>query len=165
VTVKPNHRRLPRVLLAAVALASAAIAAGGCSKDEPRGEAGATTAVASAPPTAVSPEAAPAASRPGLRAMREKFDRNGDGRLDESERAAMRQERAARLVERYDRDRNGLLSQEEIAAVQGRGRRALADASTADTDRDGSLSAAELASAMASRRGSRASSSTPPSED
>ncbi len=48
--------------------------------------------------------------------MMEKFDANNDGTLDQAEKQAMMDMRAARTFQRLDKDRNGLLSIAEFKA-------------------------------------------------
>jgi EF hand len=104
------------------------------------------------------PEAAPDGERRGRwrgrsgerrAAMLERFDQNQDGKIDDSERTAMRSQRAARMVERFDTNGDGSLSGDELTAMQGR-RRGF-DAGKADANGDGSLSAAELETHMTQR--------------
>ena len=84
-------------------------------------------------------------------AMMAKFDKNGDGQVDDSERAAMQHARAAEMIEQNDTDRDGKLSQAEIGAIEGPGRRFLADITSADKDGDKALSAAELEALLSER--------------
>ncbi len=79
-----------------------------------------------------------------------RFDNDGDGQLSDSERAAMRQERAQRMVGRLDSDGDGRISADELAASRMGGR---IDFATADTNHDGYLSPDELAAAMPDRHG------------
>ncbi|CAN5845787.1 hypothetical protein BH11MYX3_BH11MYX3_18660 [soil metagenome] len=51
--------------------------------------------------------------------MIEKFDANHDGTLDEAEKQAMKDMRAAHQFQRLDKDGNGLLSIEEFKAGHG----------------------------------------------
>ena len=57
----------------------------------------------------------------------EKFDKNGDGKLDEDERKAAMAARKAEFIKKYDKDGDGELSEEErkeaMKGRRGRGRR------------------------------------------
>ena len=54
----------------------------------------------------------------------EKFDKNGDGKLDEDERKEAQRARRAEFLEKYDKDGDGELSEEERkAAMKDRGGR------------------------------------------
>lgn len=103
-----------------------------------------------------------------------RIDANGDGVLNQADRAARRQERFARLdadgsgevdnadrearrkaaFARLDADGSGAISFEEFSAVRerrGPGPVARFGARAADTDRDGTVTQAEFASAMLAR--------------
>lgn len=80
-----------------------------------------------------------------------RFDQNGDGQLDDAERAAMMQQRAARMIERNDTDGDGALSKAELEAIQGPGRRFLGADSGADADGDGTVTADELSARLSAR--------------
>lgn len=86
-------------------------------------------------------------------AMMERFDKNQDGKIDDTERTAMRGERAARMIKRFDSDGDGSLSAEELAA--GQGKRRGFDIGKADANGDGAVSAAELETHMAQRMADR----------
>ena len=120
------------------------------------------------PADAVGPEASPApegeAGQDGRRrgrrgerraAMLEKFDKNQDGQIDDTERAAMRSARAAQMIARLDGDGDGSLSRDELAAVEGRGRRRFFDIAKADANGDGAVSTTELETHMAERMAER----------
>jgi len=84
------------------------------------------------------------------KAMKEKFDLNKDGQLDDAERAqmkqafgAMRAEKKAEMLQKHDANRNGVLDPAERQAMQTA--RAEARFAKLDTNRDGSISRAELA--------------------
>jgi hypothetical protein len=87
----------------------------------------------------------------GREGMRERFDQNGDGQLDDTERSAMRRARAEQVIARNDSDGDGALSSAEIEGAQGPGRRFLAGLASADANGDGSLSAAEVEAGMQER--------------
>ncbi|MFT4176852.1 MAG: EF-hand domain-containing protein [Luteolibacter sp.] len=48
----------------------------------------------------------------------EKFDKDGDGKLSEEEKAAMKEARKKEMLEKYDKDGDGKLSDEEKAAMK-----------------------------------------------
>ncbi|MDP6634753.1 MAG: hypothetical protein QGG42_07640 [Phycisphaerae bacterium] len=80
-----------------------------------------------------------------------KWDKDGDGKLSEAERNAMRDEFRKREIERYDKDGDGKLSDEERRAMR-RGRGGIMGAAIErwrlqhfDLDGDGKLSEAEEA--------------------
>ncbi|HTE53945.1 MAG TPA: hypothetical protein VK698_23985 [Kofleriaceae bacterium] len=83
--------------------------------------------------------------------MLERFDQNGDGQLDDAERAAMTHDRAAKMIERNDTDKDGALSVAELDAIKGNGRRFQRVPSDADANKDGSITAAELEASMVAR--------------
>jgi len=95
--------------------------------------------------------------RRALRAQRQaenvaRYDADGDGTLSDAERATMR---AARVQDRFvqlDTDGDGALTPAELEGG-GRGRRAPFDFASADTDASGTLSPAELETAMRAARG------------
>jgi Ca2+-binding EF-hand superfamily protein len=82
-------------------------------------------------------------------AMKEKFDANKDGKLDDSERAAMHQKfeakreaRHAEMLATYDADKNGTLDEAERKSM--REARAAERFAELDTNKDGALSLAEF---------------------
>jgi hypothetical protein len=48
----------------------------------------------------------------------EKFDKDGDGKLNKEEKIAMREERNKKALEHFDQDRDGKLSDEEKAKMK-----------------------------------------------
>ena len=109
------------------------------------------------------------AQRPNREEIIKKFDKDGDGKLNEDERAEARKAwqarsgggRWAEIIKKYDKDGDGKLSDEEKAEAK-KARRARAGDRRAefmkkhDTDGDGQLSDEEQAAArkaMAERRG------------
>jgi len=50
--------------------------------------------------------------------MLKKYDTNGDGKLDDGERAKMRADRAAALIAKFDKDGDGKLNAEELVAAR-----------------------------------------------
>jgi hypothetical protein len=78
-------------------------------------------------------------------AVMQKFDQNGDGKLDDAERAKMKEAFAARRAARiaqFDADKDGALSPAERAAMQDA--RARARFARLDKDGDGKLSLDEF---------------------
>lgn len=82
-------------------------------------------------------------------AVMQKYDTNGDGKLDDQERAAMRadfqakrQEMKAKMLAKYDINKDGKLEPEERAAM--REDRAERQFKRLDTNGDGQLSFAEF---------------------
>ncbi len=82
--------------------AMAATAAEGENKPKP------TVPPAGAPPAAA-PRAIPEAFK--------KYDKNGDGKLDEAERKAMNDERRAEIMKKYDKNNDGKLDETERQAM------------------------------------------------
>ncbi|MHC4667725.1 MAG: EF-hand domain-containing protein [Planctomycetota bacterium] len=52
----------------------------------------------------------------------QKYDANGDGQLDETERAKLREDRRAKILEEFDTDGDGQLGQEERQAAHAKSR-------------------------------------------
>lgn len=82
----------------------------------------------------------------------EKYDTNKDGKLDETERAAMREARHQEMLDEFDADGDGTLNEAEKAKAreardakrkERRGARRQAMKDKIDTDGDGAISAAE----------------------
>jgi hypothetical protein len=85
----------------------------------------------------------------------ERFDANGDGRLDEGEREAARAAFRARVLERFDADGDGTLSPDERAKAREAVRERACEAF--DRDGDGRLDRRErMRARMAMRRAARA---------
>jgi Ca2+-binding EF-hand superfamily protein len=83
------------------------------------------------------------------KAMKEKFDLNKDGQLDDAERAqlkqafgAMRAQKKAEMLQKHDANKNGALDPAERQAMKAA--RAEARFTKLDTNRDGSISRAEF---------------------
>jgi len=55
--------------------------------------------------------------KPGIKQWIEKFDKNGDGKLDEAERKAAAAARKKMFLEKFDKDGDGKLSSEERKAA------------------------------------------------
>ena len=54
---------------------------------------------------------------PGIKKWIEKFDKNGDGKLDEAERKAAGAARKAEFLKKFDKDGDGKISPEEKKAI------------------------------------------------
>ena len=54
---------------------------------------------------------------PGIKKWIEKFDKNGDGKLDEAERKAAGAARKAEFLKKFDKDGDGKISAEERKAI------------------------------------------------
>jgi hypothetical protein len=50
--------------------------------------------------------------------MMKKYDKNGDGKLDEQERAAISKDRQAEILKKYDKDKDGKLDDNERNAMR-----------------------------------------------
>jgi Ca2+-binding EF-hand superfamily protein len=83
--------------------------------------------------------------------MRQKFDADGDGQLNEQERAAMRRDALLNRMKRFDTDGDGKLSRNEVEENPRAGR-LLGDFDSMDKDRDSFVTPAELEASMAERR-------------
>ena len=108
---------------------------------------------------------------PGREEMMKRFDADGDGRLNEAERAALRSEMEKRhskrpdrekMMKKYDTDGDGQLSEEERSALRADmekrrgkhpGRKEMME--KFDTDGDGTLSEEERATMFDARRQER----------
>lgn len=79
-----------------------------------------SSAVAAPPSSAGTPAAPAADTSPAQRqkAYMERFDANGDGALDPTERAAMREARASARFDKLDTNGDGVLSRAEFKAGQ-----------------------------------------------
>ena len=55
--------------------------------------------------------------KPGIKQWIEKFDKNGDGKLDEAERKAAGAARKAEFLKKFDKDCDGKISAEEKKAA------------------------------------------------
>ena len=86
--------------------------------------------------------------------MRQHFDANGDGQLDERERGAMRDARIKDRVARLDADSDGMISRQEAEAAP-LGGRMLRDFDAVDANQDSRISPEELAAAMSERQARR----------
>ena len=86
--------------------------------------------------------------------MRERFDANHDGQLDEEERGAMRHARVQDRVARIDSDSDGMISRQEAEAAPFGGRM-LRDFDAVDANQDSRISADELEAAMSERQARR----------
>ncbi len=86
--------------------------------------------------------------------MRQRFDANSDGQLDESERDAMRHARIQDRLARIDSDSDGMISRQEAEAAPF-GRRMLRDFDAVDANQDARISPEELEAAMSERQARR----------
>ncbi len=86
--------------------------------------------------------------------LRKRFDADGNGQLDDDERAAMRHERLQRQIARIDADGDGKISRDEAEAVPF-GARLLGDFDVADANQDSFISPEELEAAMSERESRR----------
>lgn len=84
---------------------------------------------------------------------RKQFDANGDGKLDDAERQAMRAARTAAIFARLDANGDGAISKDEATGAGRRAARLLRDFDAVDADKDGGISQPELEAKMAQRRG------------
>lgn len=93
-----------------------------------------------------------AEGRPSKEEMIKKFDKDGDGKLSEEEKAEIRKRIPQMLVKKFDKDEDGKLNDEERAearkAMEARKKEVLAKF---DKDGDGKLNPEERKAAMASR--------------
>ena len=64
--------------------------------------------------------------------MLEKYDKNGDGKLDQSEREAWRKDREAETIKKHDKNGDGKLDQSEREAARAERRKAAEDAKPKD---------------------------------
>lgn len=85
--------------------------------------------------------------------MRQRFDTNSDGKIDEDERVAMREARVKERVSRIDSDGDGKISRQEAEGAPGR--RMLRDFDAVDANQDSVISPEELEAAMSERRSQR----------
>jgi hypothetical protein len=85
--------------------------------------------------------------------MRQRFDSNSDGKIDEEERIAMREARVKERVARIDSDGDGKISRQEAEAAPGG--RMLRDFDAVDANQDSVISPEELEAAMSERRSQR----------
>jgi len=54
---------------------------------------------------------------PGLAELLKKYDKNGDGKLDQEERAALQKDRQAEMIKKYDKNGDGKIDEEERKAM------------------------------------------------
>ncbi len=93
------------------------------------------------------------ARRQRFEEMRAQYDKNGDGTLDDTERAAMRKDRLTQSVQTIDSDGDGKISRDEAQSAPRRMGRMLRDFDSVNADGDGYVSTDELEKAMSQRRG------------
>lgn len=84
---------------------------------------------------------APLSAKPTKEEILAKYDTNGDGKLDPSEREAMKSDKKANMKNKLDTDGDGVVSEEEKEA----GREAMKERrfEEMDTNGDGTISKAE----------------------
>jgi len=63
----------------------------------------------------------------------EKYDKNKDGKLDQSEREELRKDREAEAAKKYDKNGDGKLDQSEREAARAERRKAAEDAKPKET--------------------------------
>ena len=92
------------------------------------------------------------------KAMKEKFDLNKDGKLDDAERAQLKQafeakhaQKKAEMLQKHDANKNGVLDPAERTAMQAA--RAEARFAKLDSNGDGMISRQEFASGHQGRHG------------
>jgi Ca2+-binding EF-hand superfamily protein len=54
---------------------------------------------------------------PALPELLKKYDKNGDGKLDQEERAALQKDRQAEMMKKYDKNGDGKIDEEERKAM------------------------------------------------
>jgi EF hand domain-containing protein len=86
--------------------------------------------------------------------MRQKYDTDGDGKLNRDERQAMRTAMLERRMSRLDGNGDGKISRQEAESARF-GRRLLEDFDAADANRDSFVSRDELQTAMQTLRQKR----------
>ena len=100
----------------------------------------------------------------GLPPQLAEFDKNGDGKLDETERAALKAAMEAKrqaFIKKYDANGDGILSSDELSKAHSdqeaqRKAERTAQFATIDKDGNGSLSEAELAASLTGLSADRA---------
>ena len=63
------------------------------------------------------PTPPPAGAQPTLPDWVKKYDKNGDGKLDEQERMALQKERQAEMLKKYDKNGDGKIDETERQAM------------------------------------------------
>jgi hypothetical protein len=79
---------------------------------------GLLTRAADTPAKPAAPAAPAAPTTPTLPEQYKKYDKNGNGKLDEDERAAMLKDREAEILKKYDKNGNGKLDDDEREAMR-----------------------------------------------
>ena len=85
---------------------------------------------------------------------RKRYDTDGDGQLNDDERAVMRHERIQKQMTRIDANADGKISRQEAEAAPFGGR-LLGDFDGADANQDSFISPDELEAAMSERESRR----------
>lgn len=76
-----------------------------------------TAMMASAAEGDPKPNPAPPTARPKLPEWAQKYDKNGDGKIDKEESVTLRKERDAEMLKKYDKDGDGKLDDTERKAM------------------------------------------------
>jgi hypothetical protein len=84
--------------------------------------------------------------RPISAEVLKEFDQDGDGKLNDQERAAMHAEREKKKLERYDTDKDGKLSDAEKTAMRASREKEMLE--KFDADKDGKISDEERKAAQ-----------------
>ena len=108
-----------------------------------------------APPAAIPdgsdrPQLPPGDHAWGHRDRMARFDKDGDGKLSDEERAAMMKDRTEKMRQRLDTNGDGKLTPDELANTTGRMH--FDDPAALDTNHDGDISVDELQAGMEARR-------------
>ena|SRR6059036_518753 len=75
--------------------------------------------------------------KPARSKLLEKYDKNGDGKLDQSEREAIRKDKEAEALKKYDKNGDGKLDKSEREAARADRRKADDSNKPAETKKSG----------------------------